>query len=74
MDHFITVGSILYLKTDPKPGIGPDLFIHNTARLLCRKNHMNTKASADSRHTDKIFHYLRLFLFQFRKLIHNNQQ
>ena len=73
MNHFVAVGRILYLKTDTESGIGPDLLINDSARFLCRKNHMNTEASSDTRHTDEVFHNFRLFFLQLRKLVHNDK-
>src|SRR5699024_3677446 len=73
-EYFLTIPFILYFQSNFKARVTPDLFIDNSARLLCCQNKMYTKASPDTSGTDKFTDKIRLFTFQFRKFIRNKEQ
>ena len=74
VQHAHTVLFILYPQTPSEFCVAPDVIIHSSLRFLCRQDQMYPKASSHLRHTDQLFHEIRLFPFQLRKLINDDEQ
>ena len=74
MQHVHTVLPVLYAKAELELGVGPDIVVNCTAGLLCRKDQVHAKTSADLRDADQLLHEFRLFSLELRELIDDDKQ
>ena len=74
MEHIHTVAPALNTQAQSELCVAPDIIVNSSARLLCGKDKVYSKASSHLRHAYKLTHELRLFPFHFRKLVYDDKK
>ena len=73
-NDFSAIFRRLYFQTQTEFRVTVNLRIDLTLRFLRCKNQVNTQCTSDSGSTFQLLHEIWKLCFQFRKLIHNNNQ
>ena len=74
LEHAGAVLAGLHAQAQPEVGVGPDLVIHDTGRLLGSQDQVHAQRTPDARRRDQLLHELGLLAFELGELVHDNDQ
>ncbi len=73
MKHIHGVLSVLNSQTEPELGVGPDVVVHSSGRLLSGQDQMDAQASSYLSHRHQLSHEIRLFPLQLGELVDDDK-